>query len=96
MRLLLLTLWPDPSRIHAHASEAHETPVPETVARTTVLRYTSGSEEGAPMAESRIVVRDRDGFPVDVILYPPPGWEEMFVPDPIWREEELCPTGKST
>ena len=48
------------------------------------------------MAESRIVVRDRDGFPVDVILYPPPGWEEMFVPDPIWREEELCPTGKST
>ena len=36
---------------------------------------------------SRIVLRDKDGFPIDVILYPPPGYLEMFVPDPIWSTD---------
>lgn len=40
------------------------------------------------MATGRIVVRAKDGFPVDVILYPPDGYLEMLTPDPIWREKK--------
>lgn len=36
------------------------------------------------MPAKKLVVRDADGFPVDVILYPQDDFEPMFVPDQVW------------